>query len=334
MNATILLTGATGNTGQVVAEELQRRGLPFVAMVRSRANQAKLAAKGITTVTGDFDDPASLERALQGIDKAYLVCTPDEKLIPRETAFINAAKRAGVTHVVKCSAYWADVHGETQNLRSHGVIERALIESGLAYTIIRPHGFMQTFTLFSWHLIQKAGVISNPTGDGGMSLIDVRDVAQVAVKALTEAGHEGQAYDLTGPVALTGDDMAEILERVLGRPVTFLPGDERQLKMMMNILGVSATPTEHVVKIMKMTREHRLERVHHTLAALGIQPTTYEQFVGDLVAGRTGGGKSFQPPNTAFVKALDVALPLLMNLRFRLLGRPQRLLKAAMAPVG
>lgn len=332
MNEPILLTGATGNTGQVVAEELQRRGLPFVAMVRSATNRAKLAAKGIATVPGDFDDPASLEQALTGVKKAYLVCTPDEKLIQRETAFIEAAKRAGVNHVVKCSAYWADVNGETQNLRSHGRIEQALCNSGLNYTIIRPHGFMQTFTLFSWSFIQKAGLFSNPTGDGGMPLVDVRDVAQVALKALTEPGHLGKAYDVTGPAALTGDDMAETLERVLGRPVTFIPGDERQLKFMMSILGVSATPTEHVIKIMKLTREHRLERVHTTLADLGIQPTTYEQFVQDLVAGRTGGGNSFQPPDTLLVKLLDTAIPTLMNLRFRILGRPQRRLKHTQSP--
>jgi len=150
----------------VVAEELQRLGVPFVAMARSASNRAKLSARGIEAVHGDFDAPGSMEGALRGAQKAYLVCTPDEKLIARETAFIAAAKKAGVKHVVKCSAYLADVAGETNNLRSHGEIERALMESGMEYTILRPHGFMQTFTLFAWDMIQKAGVNAGAGGAG------------------------------------------------------------------------------------------------------------------------------------------------------------------------
>lgn len=320
----IVVTGATGNTGQVLAEDLQRLGVPFVAMARSESNRAKLRARGFETVHGDFDDPASMERALEGAQKAYLVCTPDEKLVPRETAFIAAAKKVGVAHIVKCSAYIADVAGETANLRAHGKIERALEDSGLAYTILRPHGFMQTFTLFAWDMIQKAGVVSNPTGDGKLPLIDVRDVARVALKAFTEPGHEGKEYDLTGPEALSGHEQAEILERVLDRPVTFIAADPVQFELIMRILGVPETPREHVVKIMKMTRERRIERVHDTLQQLGIEPTTYEQFLRDMLAGRTGGGNSFEPPNSLVAKAIGAVMPTVMNLRFRLLGRPRR----------
>ena len=124
MTTPILLTGATGNTGRAIAEQLTKRGVPFVAMVRSDGRRRELEALGMTTIHGDFDDPESLERALAGIEKAYLVCTPDEHLIPREGAFIRAAASAGVRLVVKCSAYLAALDGPTQNLRSHGEIER------------------------------------------------------------------------------------------------------------------------------------------------------------------------------------------------------------------
>jgi uncharacterized protein YbjT (DUF2867 family) len=321
MTTPILLTGATGNTGHVVAEQLVARGVPIVAMARSAARRRELEAAGIDTVHGDFDDPASLRRALAGIEKAYLVCTPDEKLVRRETAFIHAAAHAGVRLVVKCSAYWAGEDAVTQNLRSHGVIERALVESGLDHTIVRPHGFMQTYTLFNWTMIQKAGVISMPSGDGGIPLIDVRDVAAVVVKALTEPGHAGKAYDLTGPEALTGAQQAAILERVLGRPITYLPGRERQLELVMRVLGVPAVPAEHVVKIFRLQLEHRLEETTSTLQELGITPTSYEQFVRDLVAGRTSGGNSFAPPRTLAVRLLDTAMPLAMRLYLRVRGR-------------
>ena len=320
----IVLTGATGNTGQVIAEELKRRGVPFIAMARSEESRARLVANGIEVVPGDFDDPPSVVRALEGAEKAYLVCTPDHLLVPRETAFITAAKQVGVRHIIKCSAYLSGIDAETENLRSHGIIERALIDSGMNYTIIRPHGFMQTFTLMSWDLLQKAGVITFPAGDGGLPLVDVRDVAAVAVKALTGPGHAGKAYDLTGPESLTFYQVAETLERVLGRPVTYLPGGEAPFALILLLMGVTATPREHTIKAMRMVRDHRVEKVHPTLQELGIQPTTYEQFVRDLVAGRTGGGNSFQPPDTLVFKMLDAVMPVMMRLSLRFSGRSRR----------
>jgi uncharacterized protein YbjT (DUF2867 family) len=317
----ILLTGATGNTGRVVAAQLAARGIPFVAMARSEARHRELRAAGIATVHGDFDDPSSLDRALAGIEKAYLVCTPDERIEPRETAFVDAARRAGLRHVVRCSAFWAGLDAPTQNLRAHGRIEQALVGSGVPYTIVRPHGFMQTFTLFNWSMIEGAGALSMPTGDGGIPLVDVRDVASVAVKALTEPGHEGKAYDLTGPEVLTGAQQAAILERVLGRPVTFLPGSELQLRLVMRLLGVPPAPTEHVVKIFRLQREHRMEATMPTLQELGITPITYEQFVRDLLAGRTSGGNSFEPPRTLAVRILDRVMPLAVRTFLRVRGR-------------
>ena len=320
MHPLIVLTGATGNTGQVIVAELKRRGVPFAAMVHSETRAAQLAALSVPSITGDFDDSASLEGALDGAEKAYLVCTPDEKLVARETAFVNAAKKVGVRHIVKCSAYWAAIDGETQNLRSHGIIEKALIDSGVAYTMIRPHGYMQTFTLFAWDMIQRAGVISLPTGDGKIPLVDVRNVAAVAVKALTESGHEGKIYDITGPEALDTYQVAATLERVLGHPVTYLPSAEWSLKIVMSILGITATPTEHVLKVFKMQREHKFDKAHTTLQELGIPPITYDQFVRDLVAGRTGGGNSFQPPNTVAVKLLNTMMPFMMRLQLAMSG--------------
>lgn len=321
MTTPILLTGATGNTGRVIAEGLAARGIPFVAMARSDARRRELEAAGIATVHGDFDDPPSLDRALANIEKAYLVCTPDEQLVPRETAFIDAAKRAGLRGLVKCSAFWAGTDGPTQNLRAHGRIEQALVASGVPYTIVRPHGFMQTFTLFNWTMIDKAGALSMPAGDGGIPLVDVRDVATVALRALTEPGHEGKAYDLTGPEVLTAADQAAILQRVLGKPVTYLPGSERQLELVMRLLGVPPVPAEHVVKIFRLQREHRMEETTSTLQELGITPITYEQFVRDLVAGRTGGGNSFEPPKTLAVKLLDRVMPLAVRAYLRVRGR-------------
>lgn len=317
MTGRIVVAGATGNTGQLVAKELLARGLPVVAMARSEANRRRLRAMGVESIHGDFDEPLSLASALDGAEKAYLVCTPDEHLVRRESAFVRAAAQAGVKHVVKCSAYAAGIDAETMNLRAHGEIERTLMGSGLGWTIVRPHGFMQTFTLIGWDLIEKAGVITFPAGDGAIPLVDVRDVAAVAVEALTEPGHEGKAYDVTGPEALTFARQAEILGEVLGRKVTYIAGAPRELELLLSLMGATPTPREHAIKIAQMIREHRLERVHPTLEDLGLRPTTFEEFVRDVVAGRTGGGNSFQPPDTLLARAMGALMPLVFRARVR-----------------
>ena len=301
----ILITGAGGNTGQVIAEELQKRSIPFVVMTHSEANKERFEKRGMEVVFGDFDIPETLELALSGIEKAYLVCTPDEKLVRRETAFVAAARKAGVRHLVMGSAYSSGENAESENLRSHGVIEKAVRESGMDYTIIRPVGFMQTFTLFVWDMVQKADAISLAAGDGGMALIDVRDVAAVGVKALTEPGHVGKIYDLTGPESLSMYRQAEIIGKVLGRKIYYIPSSEEQMAQVMKVLGVPETPSEHVQKVFKMQREHRIEMVLPTLQELGIQPTPYEQFIRDYVAGRTQGGNSFPAPDTLFIRLFN-----------------------------
>jgi uncharacterized protein YbjT (DUF2867 family) len=320
----ILLTGATGNTGSEIARQLLARGVAFKAMARTAHARRALEDKGIPAVAGDFDDPSSLAPALAGVDRAYLVSTPDETLIDRELAFIDAAKRAGVRHVVKCSAILADETSESPNLRSHAVIERALRRSGVAWTILRPHAFMQTFTLFSWDLICEAGVISAPHGDGMMPLVDVRDVAALAAKTLTEPGHEERCYDVSGPEALSMWDMAEVLTRVLRRPVSYVEGSARSMELMMRALGVPEVPRKHVDVAARLVRENRVAKVNDTLIEHGVKPTTYEQFLLDWVAGKTGGGNSFKLPDTRLARALSAAMPKLMKLRIALGGRPQR----------
>jgi len=321
---TILLTGAGGNTGRAIARDLLDRGIPFAAMTHSPANLAQFKDRGISGVLGDFDAPHTLVPALSGIKKAYLVCTPDEKLVARETAFIAAAKKAGVEHVVMCSAYMSGETAESQNLRSHGLIEKNLRESGMTYTIIRPVGFMQTFTLFLWDTVQRANAISMPAGDGGMAFVDVRDVAKVGTKALLESGHENKVYDVTGPESLSMYRMAEILGRVLGREITYLPSNEKDLLRVMSVLGVPETPSEHVIKVFRMQREHRLEMVLPTLGELGIRPTTYEEFARDYVAGRTTGGNSFRAPDTLKVKLFNLVGVLFLRMQVAMAKRHGR----------
>ena len=118
--------------------------------------------------------------------------------------------------------------------------------------------------------------------------------------------------------------MAETLERVLGRPIIYLPGSEAPFRVVLWLMGTTATPREHTIKVARMIRDRQVEKVHPTLQELGIQPITYEQFVRDLVAGHTGGGNSFQPPDNLMVKMLGAMMPIMMQLALRLSGRSRR----------
>lgn len=321
MSERILITGATGNTGRLVAARLLESGHSIVALARSDRRRRELEVAGLAVVMGDFDDPASLDASLRGIDRAYLVCTPDARLRTRELAFVRACARAGVRRIVKCSAFGAGIDAPTEMLRSHGAVEAELARSGLDHTIVRPHGFMQTFTLLSWAMIEKAGVLSVPAGDGGIPLVDVRDVAEVVVRALTEDGHERRVYDITGPEVLTMSAIAEILGRALGRPVRYTPSSDWQLALLMRLLGVAPVATEHARVVFRLQREHQWEHTTTTTHELGITPTSYEQFVRDLLAGRTGGGNSFEPPRARVNAVLQTIMPPLFALGQRLMAR-------------
>ena len=184
----------------------------------------------------------------------------------------------------------------------------------MAYTILRPVGFMQTFTLFVWDMV-RGRARSRCRLAMGMALVDVRDVARVGIKALTEPGHAGQVYDLTGPGEPEHGAAGGALSRVLGRTITYLPAAEDEPARIMSVLGVPPTPAEHVLKVFRMQREHRLEIVTPTLRQPGIEPTGYEQFLQDYLAGRTVGGNSFQPPDTLRVRLYGLLGQYLLRLR-------------------
>jgi uncharacterized protein YbjT (DUF2867 family) len=240
----------------------------------------------------------------------------------RERSFIDAAAAAGVRHVTKLSAFLAGTSAPTMNLRAHGRIERDLMESGMDWTIVRPHGFMQTFVLASLDFVEGAGLYLHSAGDGAMPLVDVRDVAAVVVKTLTEEGHRGMAYDVTGPESLTFKEQARLLAEALGRPVSYVPGREADLTRAMKMMGVAPQSIEHATIIMRMCREHRLADPTDALTRLGIEPRTFARFAQDLAAGSTGGGNSFQPPDSLKLKVIGSAVQWFFRARFAVLGRP------------
>ncbi|MFI6296955.1 NAD(P)H-binding protein [Nonomuraea sp. NPDC050790] len=209
----ILITGATGTIGSEVTRLLAEAGVPATAMTRDPGKVAGPA------VRGDFGDVRSLEAAVTGVSTALLLTAFGAELAAHERAFVDVAARAGVRKVVKISVLGAPDSDDPEDTGGlHAAGERALTGSGMAWTILRPSMFATN--ALGWAAAVRAGQpIPNVTGRGRLGVIDPRDIAAVAVAALTGSAHDGRAYDLTGPDLLSTHDQAELIGRAIGRRV-------------------------------------------------------------------------------------------------------------------
>jgi uncharacterized protein YbjT (DUF2867 family) len=213
----ILVTGATGTIGTEVVRLLAERGEPVRGMTRDPDG----ANSPAEFVRGDFDDRASLDHAVAGADAVFLLNAPGPWIERHDLAMLEAVRAHGVGTVVKLSAIGT---GENPELRVGGWHlpgERALQASATAWTILRPSSFA-TNTLQWAPAIRVGEPVANLTGTGAQGVIDPRDIAEVAVAALTTPDHAGRTYTLTGPELLGTPDQVEILRKVLGRPIEVL----------------------------------------------------------------------------------------------------------------
>jgi uncharacterized protein YbjT (DUF2867 family) len=200
-------------------------GVPCRALVRSNEKASALAGlPGVELAYGDFAYPDSLAAALDGIDKALLISSADPRLPELQGNFVRAAKRAGVSYVVKFSGAWsmggADLR-EWRFARWHAEAEKILEESGLAFTHLQPNQFMQVYLRFQ-PSIAAQGKFFAACRDSRVSPVDIRDIAAVAVAVLNGTGHHGKAYVITGPESLTYTEIAERLSAALGRKITYV----------------------------------------------------------------------------------------------------------------
>ncbi|MFG2577470.1 NAD(P)H-binding protein [Streptomyces sp. NPDC048481] len=214
----ILVTGATGTTGREVLRGLPA-GLPVRVLARDPARVERAAAHRAEIVTGDYGDPRSLDRALRGVSRAFLLTNRvggDD-----DARFLRAARSAGVRHVVKVSAAAvADTDADDLVTRWQRANEDLLVNSGMRWTLLRPRAFMSN--TLSWaRPIAAERVVRALYGTSVNACVDPRDVAAAAVCALTEDGHEGRIHTLTGPAPISAVEQTAQLARLLGSPLRF-----------------------------------------------------------------------------------------------------------------
>jgi uncharacterized protein YbjT (DUF2867 family) len=227
----ILVSGATGLNGAELIRRLSQKGVPVRALARNTAKAAAVlgALPGVTIVEGDMARGETLAAPLAGVERAMLISSSEPAMVEVQSNFIDAAKKAGVRHVVKLSGIIPDVKSAFRFGRMHGEIELRLEASGMAFTHLRAGEFMPSYFRQVPAIVNK-GAIFLPMADARIASIDIGDIADVAVAALTDPRHEGKTYPLTGPAALSMAEVAAKLSAATGRTIRYVnipPEDAR-----------------------------------------------------------------------------------------------------------
>jgi uncharacterized protein YbjT (DUF2867 family) len=277
----ILVTGSSGSVGSAVLSELLRLKAPVRGLYRSEKDAAKAPA-GATAAIADFADPAALDRALEGVDKVFLVCSPIPQLVELECNVIDACVRnGGVKHLVLNSAFGAG-QWKISFPSWHSAVEERLKASGLAYTILRPESFMQNMATYYAGSIKADHAFYIAGGDAPLAFIDLRDIAAVAAAVLTEEGHDGATYTLTGSEALSYGDVAARLSKVLGTTVNYVAVTPEQSKQSMLGMGMPEWQVQAMLELGAFYTEGPGAAVTDDVRkVLGREPILFDQFLKD-----------------------------------------------------
>ena len=277
----ILVTGATGQAGSAVIREFARQHHAVRALVRSRAKaQAFETLPTVELVEGDMLHPETLADALSGVDRVLLISSPDQQMVETQCTFIDAARAAGVRHIVKFSGSTTALDSPFLFSRMHAEIEQYLERSGLTWTHLRPSQFMTEYVR-EVPTIVTAGALFLPLEDTKLTPVDMDDIAQAAFTLLTTAGHEGKTYMMSGPEALSMAEIAEQISLAIDKTVRYVnisPADRNAA------LLAAGLPAYLVDALDVQSGERRKgangEAVVHpeTHIALGIRPTPFAEF--------------------------------------------------------
>lgn len=281
----IAVTGASGQLGRLVIHQLLEKLPPdqVVALVRKPEEAADLHALGVNVRKGDYDDPASLKKAFEGVEKVLLISSvvPGQRL-RQHKAVIDAAREAGVTFMAYTSMLAADT-SRSILAEEHLATEKYLIASGLDYVLLRNGWYIENHTAALPMAAQHGALIAS-SGAGRFASASRADYAGAAVAVLTQAGHANKTYELAGDTSFTMDDLAAAASAKLKRPIVF-----RNL-----------SPTEHEAALLAMDLPKMIVDVIVNADAIALK--------GDLDSSSRALSTLIGRPTTTLEEAVDAAL--------------------------
>jgi uncharacterized protein YbjT (DUF2867 family) len=279
MSGIILVTG--GNIGNSVVDGLRKKGKKVRVTVLKKQSNPSWERAGVEQAEFDYSRPDTLERAFEGVESYFSVSPLIQNLSETGIQSVNAARRAGVRHIVRSSVLGASDDGITF-ARWHRAIEKAVEQSGMTYTILQPTGFMQNYLRYA-DSIKSDGKFYAPVGNAKASFVDSRDIADVAVLALTERGHIGKKYKITGGEAVSNSDVAEAISEATGKTVLYIAVSEDDARKAMLGMGMPPWMADGMTELNQIMAKGWLANVEPDLEnLLGRKPRTLCHFAQDF----------------------------------------------------
>ena len=280
----ICVTGASGTLSSEVIRQLEAQDIPFRAAYFSGRSAEIARVRGIEAVVIDYNHPVTLREAFRSCDTLFLLGPNALNQTELELNAVDAARASGVRHIVKQSVMGAAE--EAYSLANiHRPVEKAIERSGMAWTFLRPNSFMQNAVTFMAPTIRAESAFYSASGQARISHIDVRDIAAVAVAALTAPGHEEAIYTLSGPEALTYDEMADELSKGLGRVIRHVSLSPADLRAGMLAEGMPEAIADRMLDLERYFREDRASTLTDDVKRVtGRAPRRFADYVRDTAA--------------------------------------------------
>jgi uncharacterized protein YbjT (DUF2867 family) len=287
----ILVVGGRSKIGSALISELLERGEAVRALVRPREHPGSLPS-AVQTTTGDLGDEGSLSRAMAGVSKVFLLCGPTPNEVSLNRNAIDAASEAKVQLLVRSSILGADGAAESTFADDHRACDEYLRSAGIPFAIVRPNMFMQNIPENTTPSIDDSGNFYTNTGEARISMVDTRDIAAVAAVLLTEPGHEGDEVDVTGPEALSYDDVAAKLSASMGRHVNHVKVPDDAVRSALTGFGMGDWMVRALVDLFadyrRSGRDGYAAQVTDAVSRLtGREPRSLDGLLSDAVAAAT-----------------------------------------------
>jgi uncharacterized protein YbjT (DUF2867 family) len=281
MTDTILVTGSTGNLGSQVVKQLSLLNGNIRAAVQSKNRADEIKNTRAELVEMNFNRPETIRMAFEGVHKLFLLTPFVPNMVEISTNLVDEAKKAKVKHIVKQSAFGSDMEPHITMNKLHRQVEEAIEFSGINYTFLRPTSFMQNYLGFA-NSIKLQGVFYAPLADSRSSFVDVRDIAAVAVQALTQGGYENKAYNITGPEAVSNYDIANILSKSTGRKITYVNVSDDDARKEMKENGMQEWTINALMELFNFQKAGNSSTVYHDVERItGRKPISFSQFAKD-----------------------------------------------------